>query len=132
MLDGHAGLSAARHVLTGAATGVTTPRLRAGLCARAPARRTALASCQANAFFASRGHALKGNLDQDFEIFAARRTGASSTKNSIEQSPAAEAEVETQAAEDFIEIDPAIEVFWCEAGDAGKARSIVLAALFRI
>lgn len=129
LLDGHAGISPACHPLARAATGIATLRLGAGLCSRAMAGWTALAPCNSNAFLTARGNAFKRNLDHDFEIFAARRTWM---KNPIEESPTAETEVETQTAEDFVEIDPAKQVFRGKTRDSGKACGIVLFPLLRI
>jgi hypothetical protein len=108
LLEGHAGLFAAGHALAGAAAGVAPFWLSAGLCSRAVAGRTALPSGEPNGFFASRRHAFEGNLDHDFEIFAARRARVSSTKKAVEEPPTtAKAEIKSQTTEDLIEVDSA-------------------------
>jgi hypothetical protein len=129
LLDGHAGISPARHPLARAATGVATLRLGARFGSRAMTGRTTLASSNPNTFLTARGNALERNLDHDFEIFAARRTWM---KNPVEESTATETEVKTQTAEDFVEINPAKQVFRGKTRDSGKACGIVLSPLLRI
>jgi hypothetical protein len=107
LLEGHPGFFAARHALAGAATGVATLWLSAWLCSRAMASWTGLPSCEPNTFFAPRRNAFEGNLDDNFEIFAARRARVSSTKKAVEESLTAKAEIKSQTTEDLIEVDSA-------------------------
>jgi hypothetical protein len=108
LLDGHAGIFPAGHALAGAATGVATLWLSAGLCSRAMAGRTSLPSGEPNTFFASRRHAFERNLDHDFEIFAPCRPRVSRTKKAVEEAPATtKAEIKPETAEDLIEVDSA-------------------------
>src|SRR3990167_3827950 len=93
------------------------------------ARRAACRAFVAQLFLAAPEHAFERNFEPDFDVLAARRAARAPAKKRVEQSSA---EVEIEAAEDVVKIDPGKQVLRRKVRDAGEAVRIVLGALLRI
>lgn len=66
----------------------------------------------------------------DLDIPAAWRAGRTAPEETVEQTAAAQAQVD--AAEDILEIDAAEQILGREAGDPGEAAAIIIRALLRV
>jgi hypothetical protein len=88
-----------------------------------------------DALLASRDDRLERNLEVDLDIGPPQRSAAAatSTEEALEEpAPAQAPELESEVAEEVVEIDAAEQVLRAHAADARETARVVLGALLRV